>query len=76
MSSLNKNRSNHIDNFVIQAIIKEIAYYIKNILIVNNIDYSKKFSLMADFQKYLGLLKKYFYFFFSKQNYAQEVISK
>lgn len=76
MPDLNKNRINHIDNLVICATIRKIACYINDILIVNNIGYSKEFSLIADFQRYLSLLKKYFYSFFNKKNYIQEVMSK
>lgn len=69
MLDLNKSENNHAYSFLIQDNIREIAYFINNILIINIIGYSKKFSLILDFKKYINLLKKYLYLFFGKKNH-------
>lgn len=42
MLDLNRKENNYVDNFMIQNTIKKIAYYINNILIINNIGYFKE----------------------------------
>lgn len=41
ISSLNKNNNNNIDNFLFESIVLKIAHYTKNILVINNVKYSK-----------------------------------
>lgn len=43
MSDLNKNKSNCINNFLIQYDIKKITYCLNHILIINNIVYLQTF---------------------------------
>lgn len=41
MPSLNKNKDNYVNSLLVHNIVREIAYCINNILIINNIDHLK-----------------------------------
>ena len=75
MPGLNRNKNNRIDNILIYSIIREVFCYTNNILIVNNIGYSKELSMIANFVWYLKLSKKNFYPLFCKQNCTEKIIS-
>lgn len=49
MQNLNRNENNCINIFLIKSTIKKIAYYENNILVINNIDYFKKFFFIIEF---------------------------
>lgn len=36
MPSLNKNKNNSVNNSLVKDTIRNLAYYIKNILVINN----------------------------------------
>ena len=75
MPSPNKYRDNSIDDSLVKNTIEKIVCYTNNIPIINIVSYPKKTSIMANFRKNMMLSKKYFYFFSSKKNGIQEIVS-
>lgn len=66
--------NNCINDLLMKIIILKIARYINNILVINNINYSKKTSMMVNFGWDMRLLEKYFYSFSSKGNGTKKIL--